>query len=104
MFGTNANQLKERLLLQKCAEADPIALEQFRTLSYQSCVARTIAHVNFTHNNVLTPKECEALRVLWTIQIFKAYRVLPHRRQTLYQRIHVYVFKAAKKYLKGKNG
>ena len=104
MFSRNRNEQFERRLLQACDRDEPAALQQFRTLSYQSCVARTIDRANLAFNAVLSAEECAALRVILTKEIYKAYEVMPHPRKTLYKGIELYVFGAVTKYIEQGNG
>jgi len=104
MFSKNRNQQSERRLLQKCNENEPGALQEFRSLSYQSCVARTSHRVNLAFNGVLSADECEALRILLTKNIYGGSDVLPHPRKTLYRQIESYVFGAVREYIERGNG
>jgi hypothetical protein len=103
MFSKNSNEQSERRLLRKCDKNEPAALQQFRALSYQSCVARTIYRANLAFNAVLNAEECAALRIILTKEIYKAYDILPHPRKTLYKRIEVYVFGAVREYIERGN-
>jgi hypothetical protein len=104
MFSRTQNEQAERRLLRECSQDEPAALQQFRVLSYQSCVARTIDRANLTFNAVLSAEECDSLRIVLTKMIYEAYDVLPHPRKTLYQRIELYVFGAVREYIERGNG
>ena len=86
----------------KCAASDPIALEQFRTLLYQSCVALYNCPSQLHAQPRLTDKECEALRVLLTIGLRLSSVASPAEDAvSLDPRIRV---QGCEEYVKGANG
>lgn len=96
----NRNVVFERRLLQRCFENDAEAQAYFRAYSYLSQVYRTAQEVNLHYNRVLNDQELDDFCKVLTGKIYKGYKVLPHWRRDLHDRIRQYVFRATEKFLK----
>ncbi len=97
----NQNVFFERRLLQRCAQNEKKAQEEFRALSYLSQVYRTAKEVNLIYNRVLSDEELDLLCKVLTTNIYKGHRTLPHWRHDLHHRICLYVTIATEKFIKG---
>lgn len=95
----NWNMLWERRLLQRCAQDDPLALQEFARQSYVRQIHRTATETNLQYNGVLDGQELQDLCEHLAIEIYDAYKTIPDWREDLYKRIHQYVKRATEEYI-----
>lgn len=94
LFRFNTNYYYERALLTRCAAGDTSAQARFAALSYSSQVRRTAEETNLTLGRPLSAEELKRLCALYVTEIYAGAATFPHRRRTLYEQIHLYVFVA----------